>query len=394
MAGSPGSVRRCALRPTYDRLESRELLSSTMGLIPPDVMPRPGILAQQSGHQHHKQRGPIVSQVNSQPDASFSTVPSNGDVNPYGLAIVPHGFPGGGSLHSGDVLVSNFNDSANVQGTGTTIVDIKPGGSQSVFFQDSNMPGLTTTLGVLQRGFVIVGNTPGGLDSKGNLIQTGVGSLVILDRSGNTVATLSSPTLLDGPWGLSVNDQGSHAQVFVSDVFSGTVTRIDLKLPQRGNNVVVKDMVQIASGYTHRYDPMVFFVGPTGSAYDPANKTLYVASTEDNAVYAIPNAAKTQVDGGTGRLVYQDPAHLRGPLGLALAPNGDLLTTNGDAINGDPTQPSELIEFTTAGTFLGQLSLDSGQGAAFGLATSVTGHKLTLATVNDGTNSLDERFLS
>jgi hypothetical protein len=337
---------------------------------------------------------PIATQVNPQPDASFSTVPPNGDVNPYGVAILPHGFPGGGNLHAGDVLVSNFNNAANVQGTGTTIVDISRSGSQSVFYQNPNMPGLTTTLGVLERGFVIVGSTPGGLDQNGNLIQTGIGSLVILDRSGNTAATLSDPALLDGPWGLSVNDQGSHAQVFVSNVFSGTVTRIDLKLPAKGDHVVVQDMVQIGSGYAHRYDPMVFFLGPTGSAYDPANKTLYVASTEDNAVYAIPNAAQTHVDGGTGRVVYQDQAHLRGPLGLALAPNGDLLATNGDAINGDSTQPSELVEFTTAGTFVGQLSLDQGQGAAFGLATSVTGHKLTLVTVNDATNNLDERFLS
>jgi hypothetical protein len=37
---------------------------------------------------------------------------------------------------------------------------------------------------------------------------------------------------------------------------------------------------------------------------------------------------------------------LRGPLALALAPNGDLITANGDAVNGDPTQPSEIVEFT------------------------------------------------
>ncbi len=35
--------------------------------------------------------------------------------------------------------------------------------------------------------------------------------------------------------------------------------------------------------------------------------------------------------------------HLHGPFGLVLAPNGDLITANGDAVNGDPTQPSELV---------------------------------------------------
>jgi hypothetical protein len=382
------------MRPTCDRLESRELLSGTTRPIPDFAMPSPEILAQKGGNQHHKSNAPIVPRLDPQPDASSSTVPSNGDVNPYGVAIVPSGFPGGGRLHPGDVLVSNFNDSANVQGTGTTIVDISPSGSQSVFFQDPSVSGLTTTLGVLKRGFVVVGNTPGTLDQNGNLVATGTGSLVVLDRSGNKVATLSDPKLLDGPWGLTINDQGNRAQVFVSDVFSGTVTRVDLKLPQQGNKVVVQDMTQIASGYTHMYNSAVFFIGPTGSAYDPTNKVLYVASTGDNAIFAIPNAGQTRVDQGMGRLVYQDPAHLRGPLGLALAPNGDLLTTNGDALNADATQPSEIIEFSPAGTFIGQLSLNQAQGAAFGLATTVTHHKLTLAAVDDATNSLDERFVS
>ena len=55
-----------------------------------------------------------------------STVPPNGDVNPYGVAIVPNTI---GNLQAGNILVSNFNNSANLQGTGTTIVQITPGGT-------------------------------------------------------------------------------------------------------------------------------------------------------------------------------------------------------------------------------------------------------------------------
>jgi DNA-binding beta-propeller fold protein YncE len=217
---------------------------------------------------------------------------------------------------------------------------------------------------------------------------------VILDRPGKKVATLSDPTRIDGPWGLTIDDQGNNAQVFVSDVFSGTVTRVDLKIPRQGSQIVVRDMVQITHGYVHHYDPVVFFVGPTGLAYDPLKTTLYVASTGDNAIFAICNANQTRVDRGMGRLVYQDPAHLLGPLGLALAVNGDLLTTNGDAVNPDPIHLSAVIEFSPAGTYISQLSLGQGQGGAFGLAMTVTKHKLTLATVNDVTNTLDERFIS
>src|SRR5690349_16789734 len=52
-----------------------------------------------------------------------STVPSNGDVNPYGVAQVPVSI---GNLVQGHILISNFNNSANQQGTGTTIMDVDP----------------------------------------------------------------------------------------------------------------------------------------------------------------------------------------------------------------------------------------------------------------------------
>ena len=101
----------------------------------------------------------IVPQLAATAPQSVSTVPPNGDLNPYGVAFVPADYQGGGRLHAGDILVSNFNNSANLQGTGTTVVQITPSGQQSVFFQGSGL-GLTTALGVLQRGFVLVGNVP------------------------------------------------------------------------------------------------------------------------------------------------------------------------------------------------------------------------------------------
>ena len=95
-----------------------------------------------------------------------STVPANGDTNPYGVAFVPPGFSAGGPLQPGDILVSNFNNSAGQSGTGTTIVRVTPAGQQKLFFNGNptNQPpptlGLTTALGVLRGGFVLVGNLP------------------------------------------------------------------------------------------------------------------------------------------------------------------------------------------------------------------------------------------
>jgi hypothetical protein len=59
-----------------------------------------------------------------------STVPGNGDINPYGVAVVRHSQ---GRLQAGDILVSNFNDAKNEQGTGSTIVEISPSGHRTPF---------------------------------------------------------------------------------------------------------------------------------------------------------------------------------------------------------------------------------------------------------------------
>jgi hypothetical protein len=331
---------------------------------------------------------PIVPNLPNGAFQTVTTVPAIGDVNPYGVAFVPKGFPSGGTINPGDILVSNFNSSSNLQGTGTTIVDISPNGSQSLFFQDSTAPGLDTALGVLKSGFVIVGNLPATYDSSGNLLSIGQGSLLILDKSGNVVTTLTDSALLDGPWDLTVNDQGHIAQVFVSNVLNGVVTRIDLTIPN-GGVPVVQSLTRIGSGYLTRTDPAALVVGPTGLAYDAKRNVLYVASTGDNEIFAISRAGSRISDAGMGSLVYQDNAHLRGPLGLALAPNGNLITANGDAVNPDPTQTSELVEFTPKGKFVGQFWIDPNAGGAFGVAATDQGGLLRVAAVEDVTNSLD-----
>ena len=145
---------------------------------------------------------------------TVSTVPANGDVNPYGVAFTPSGFPSGGLLNPGDILVSNFNNIDNTQGTGTTIVRITPKGQVSTFFT-STSTGLDTALAVLKSGFVIVGNVPT-TDGTFGTIQPG--SLQILNSSGTVVKTLTDSTFLAEPWDLTVNDQGDHVQVFVSNL--------------------------------------------------------------------------------------------------------------------------------------------------------------------------------
>jgi DNA-binding beta-propeller fold protein YncE len=334
----------------------------------------------------------LIPMLSATPSLTVSTVPPNGDVNPYGVAFVPRGFPKGGSLEPGDILVANFNDSANLQGTGTTIVKISGSSAASVFFQGSGL-GLTTALGVLKAGFVLVGNVP---TTDGSCATAGQGSLLVLDRNGAQVAELTDPALLDGPWDVTVRDDGARPQVFVSNVLNGTVTRLDLAVPVHGapGKPTLLKATQIASGYVHRCDPAALVVGPTGVALDEDHDLLYVASTGDNAIYAIEHPGRRATMSGTGRLVYRDDTHLRGPLGLVLAPNGNLITTNGDAVNPDPTQPSELVEFTPGGVFVAERPVNgAAQGGAFGIAVRRVGDRIVFAAVDDVLNNLDVWFV-
>jgi hypothetical protein len=349
-------------------------------------------LIQQAKADTDSADGSILNQLATSQHQAISTVPRNGDVNPYGVAFVPDGFPGGGPLEPGDILVSNFNSSSNLQGTGTTIVEITPKGEQSLFFQGTPPLGLTTALGVLKSGFVLVGNLP--TTTTGMVTSvTPPGSLLVIDRFGKLVTTLSSTSLLDGPWDLTIHEQGAIARVFVSNVLSGTITRLDLKTNDGHKPPSIQAEIQIASGYTFRTDPAALVVGPTGLAYDARRDVLYVASTGDNTIFAVDDAGSTQKDNGTGRVVYQDNNHLRGPLGLVLAPNGHLISSNGDAVNpGDPTTTQNfLVEFTPAGTFIAQVQLDSGaSGGAFGLAISDSERDtVRFAAVDDDLNNLN-----
>jgi sugar lactone lactonase YvrE len=372
---------RRTTQPVCEALESRELLSATtMG-----VVEHHATAEVESEHKQSHFPSPVLTHLNPLP--TVSTVPTNGDVNPYGVAFVPSGFPSGGKLNPGDVLVANFNNSNNVQGTGTTIVRITPKGNVSTFFNSAS-PGLDTALAVLKSGFVIVGNVPTPDGSFANITQ---GSLQIIDKNGKVVTTLMDSKFLTEPWDMTVNDQGNHVQLFVSTFTTGQsptgmVTRIDLTISPSGTITVGKPVV-IASGYTVTPNQAAVVLAPTGLAFDPKSGTLYVASTGDNAIYAISKAATSSSDGGKGKLIFNDATFLNGPLGLVLAPNGALITANGDAFNPmSNVPPSDLIEFTPQGKFLAQFQVDPAAGGAFGLAISPFPTFRELAAVDDNTN--------
>ena len=318
------------------------------------------------------------------PVRTASTVPSNGDVNPYGVAFIQDNFQtGSGPLMHGDVLVSNFNNAQNLQGTGTTIVRIPKNGSPTVFFQGTAPLGLSTGLGTLQYGFVVVANLP---TADGTSGTAKAGSLLVINNQGQLVQTITSPDI-NGPWDMALVDRGDLAIAFIANAISGTVSRLDFAVSQRGLSLLSSKT--IASGYMHQGDPAALFDAPTGLVYDQRRDVLFVASTLDNAVFAVRDAANRRQDAGPGQIIYQDNVHLHGALAMAEAPNGHLLVTNNDVINSDPNQPSEIVEFTKDGQFVKELSVDPNLGGSFGLAVhSVNDDMAILAAVDDNTASI------
>jgi hypothetical protein len=324
-----------------------------------------------------------------------STVPANGDVNPYGVAVVPDSV---GDLVAGNVLVSNFNNSGNQQGTGTTIEQITPSGTASLFATiDPNSKagrkcggvGLTTALVVLSSGWVVVGSLP---TTDGTAATATAGCLFVLDSSGSVVSVIRDKKI-NGPWDMTALDQGNRAVLFVTNVLNGTVaangdlvnegTVVRMTLDVDHHKAPkVHDEDVIASGFGEHSDPAALVVGPTGLALG-SDGTLYVADTVANRIAAIPDAVDRRHSAGTGNDVSANGA-LNSPLGLTLAPNGDILTVNaGDGLS---------VETTPAGAQVATKSLDSsgappGAGALFGLAVAPNGTSLYF--VDDATNQLD-----
>jgi len=323
-----------------------------------------------------------------------STVPANGDVNPYGVAIVPVTT---GRLVANHILVSNFNNADNFQGTGTTIVEISPGGAGPALFAQINpnsLPGpcpggvgLTTALVVLRSGWVIVGSLP---TTNGTIDTSGAGCLLVLNSSGKVVETIFGEDI-NGPWDMTAFDKGTTATLFVTNVLNrtkeanggivtaGTVLRINLSIPPNGKPIVTSKLI-IGSDFSERSDPNALVIGPTGLGLGP-NGTLFVADTLNNRIAAIPDALTRNSTAGTGITISGGGA-LNGPLGLAIAPNGDIVTVNG----GD----GNMVETTPSGMQVAVKPVDitgTGAGTLFGLAISPDPRAVYF--VNDATNTLD-----
>jgi hypothetical protein len=324
-----------------------------------------------------------------------STTPDNGDVNPYAIWPVTANM---GSLHAGDVLVDNFNNKSNNQGTGTTIVNVHPDKSVTVFAAlPQNLAGcpggvgLTTAMVVLKDGWVIVGSLP---SKDGKIATSGAGCLIELTPTGQVAGTLTGD-YLNGPWDATVVDNGDTATLFVTNtlvgdvkdagdktVNQGTVVRLSLSQTTTTPPAVTSHVV-VADALPERPDASAFVKGPTGLVLDPGG-TLYVGDNVGNRIATVANALNRMDSTGAGGTLSSG-GQLANPLGMDRAPNGDLLVAN--ATNG------KIVEITPAGTQVGAYYANQdvaqdppGNGDLFDIAVNQTHDGIYF--VNDDTNTL------
>jgi hypothetical protein len=321
-----------------------------------------------------------------------STVPANGDVNPYGLVLVPASV---GKLQAGDLLVSNFNDKENNQGTGTTIDQVTSAGKSTLFatVDAKALPGacpggvgLTTALNVLPGGYVIVGSLP---TTNGKSATAQYGCLIVLDSNGHVVKTIANANI-QGPWDSTAVSEGSKTTLFVSNALNGgaakgihaidnsTVVRIVLESGEGQAPKVLSEQV-IANKIPWVDSPTALVIGPTGVGL-ASDGTLYLADTLVNRITAIPQALTRTTPAPAGGTTVTEGGHLKEPLGLVIAPNGDIITTNA----GD----GNMVETNPDGKQVGVQTADTktGAGSLFGLVVAPGNNGIFY--VDDGDNTL------
>lgn len=334
-----------------------------------------------------------------------STMPDNGDVNPYAVVVAPASV---GAIEKDDVLVDNFNNISNLQGTGTTIIRYRPSTKETKLFAQvpqklKDCPGgvgLTTAMTMLKSGWVIVGSTP---STDGTTRTKGDGCLLVFDASGHHVATWAGPTI-NGPWGnMAMIDRGDSATLFISmagfglqspDVIDpktsypvmghqATVLRLELTIPA-GKQPALQSQTVIGDGFSARSDLANFLLGPTGLALG-TDDTLYITDGLDNEITAIPNASTRTTSAGKGKLVTKDGL-LAWPLAMVMTAQGHLIVANGkngQAVEIDPITGKQIYAHWLNAN---QAQSPPGNGNLFGIALAADGKSFYY--VEDDINAL------
>jgi hypothetical protein len=319
----------------------------------------------------------ILKQLDDETTIGSTIDPLNGDQNPYGLDIAKSD---AGKLTAGDLVICNFNNAANVQGTGTTIVALHP------------HPGATPTR--------IAQNAA--LDGCDEVALAPDDTIWASDFSANDNPLVAPggallTTLAGGPWHHPFGEVfAPHAGPFgiaafyVTNAGDGSIVRIDI----HEHGPFTFDV--IAQGFPVNHGVPGSILGPSGLLYDSDHDRLFIVDGTDNSVVTFRHVSSIPAGGITvvgnffegpfrrrARVVFSGPP-LNGPISAALLPDGHLVVGN----TLDPSGQNLMIELTRHGRVLDVKNVDSGAaGAIFGMVASGTRQDPKLYFNDDNLNA-------
>lgn len=286
--------------------------------------------------------------------------PLNGDQNPYGLDVAK---ADASKIERGDLVVCNFNNAANVQGTGTTIIALHPqlGSTPQRIAQSSTLLGCTEL--ALAPDDTIWASAFAANDNP------------ILGSDGSLLTTLPGGPW-HGPFGQTFSPHHGPfgvAAFYESNAADGSIVRININPGPKFTFDV------IASGFAVNHGVPGSILGPSGLQYDKAHDRLYIVDGADNTLVAFRHVSTIPAGGivvsGTtfsgpfrhrARLVFSGPP-LNGPISTALMPDGHLVVGN----TLDPAGKNLMVEITPRGHVLAIKNVDTGAaGALFGMVAT------------------------
>lgn len=318
---------------------------------------------------------PMLKDFTHQTTIGSTVDPVNGAVNPYGLAIAP---VSAGNISAGDLVVCNFNDSANVQGTGTSLIALHPtpGSVPRAISQSRDLRGCNA------------------------LSLAGPDLTWTADFSANNVGVFSATGTLeqlfenapfDHPFGMMFAAHPGafgNAAFYESNAGDGSIVRFGLH-PGSAPTIEV-----IATGFAVNHGVPGSILAPSGLAYNPTCDRLYIVDGTNNTVVALRHVSTIPANGivvaadgrhfsgpfaHRARLVYAG-APLNGPISSALLPNGHLAVGN----TLDPDGKNLIVELSPGGRVLEVKNVDTGAaGAIFGMVASGTNTQNTKLYFND-----------
>ena len=305
-----------------------------------------------------------------------STVdPLNGDQNPYGLDIAK---VSAGAFKAGDLAVCNFNDAANVQGNGTTVIALhpQPGSTPRRVAQDHSLQGCTEIAlapsdAIWASAFVANDNP-------------------IVSPSGAVITTLPGGPF-HGPFGQVFAPKPTpfgNASFYESNAGDGSIVRINIT-----NSGFTFDV--IAKGFAVNGGAPGSILGPSGLQYDAKHDRLYIVDGANNTVVTFRHVSTIPAGGITvNGMGFDGPfanratvlfsgAPLNGPISSALFEDGHLIVGNTLDGNGQ----NLMVELNSAGKELAVKNVDRGAaGALFGMiAVNGSDRKLYFNDDNDNT---------